>query len=405
MAGVLPALVATTWVQAVASAAMLLVPTLAPQIAAALGVATGLVGLQVSLLYGFAMLTSMQAGVLVRRRGACRTSQYALLLVVCGCVVALASTALALLLTTVLLGLAYGMTNPSAAQLLARFTPPRHRNVVYSIKQTGVPLGGILAALAAPPLAQALGWQAAFLALAVVAGGTTLLLQVRREAWDSDRDPAARGRGLGSLGVLIQRREILWLGMMGFCLAAVQMSLLSFAVAFMVEELLISLVIAGVIMSVVHAAGVIGRIGWGLLADRLGRSLPLLHGLAVAMGILFLAIAFLGSETPRWLVVTVLVAAGATAIGWNGVFLAEVARRSPHAEVGEATGAALVLTYLGVLAGPAMVGLLLALGAGYGSAFLLPAAFSAAAVLSLLGCGRYGRQGPADDNDRAAERP
>jgi hypothetical protein len=37
--------------------------------------------------------------------------------------------------------------------LLARFTPPDRRNIVFSLKQTGVPLGGILTAAVTPAIA------------------------------------------------------------------------------------------------------------------------------------------------------------------------------------------------------------------------------------------------------------
>ncbi|UQG62656.1 MFS transporter (plasmid) [Marinobacter sp. M3C] len=381
-------LVATTWVQTMSSAAMLLVPTLAPQIAATFGISTGLVGLQISLLYGVAMLSSMQAGALTRRVGACRASQFAMALVSGACMIALAGTSTALLSATVLFGIAYGLTNPAAAQLLARFTLSRNRNMVYSIKQSGVPLGGILVGIAAPPLAQAWSWHAAFLVLGVTTLATSLALQFRRRFWDNDRDPDARLQGMGSLKVLYRRPPILWLGLGGLFLAAAQLSLLSFAIAFMVEELLIALVTAGIIMSVVHAAGVFGRIGWGLLADRVGRSVPVLYCLALAMAGLFTSIALLGTSMPQWLVIVLLVAAGLTAIGWNGVYLAEVARRSPQPEVGEATAAVLVLTYMGVLCGPALFSLIVGLSGSYAIGFLLPAVAAVLATFCLLACTR-----------------
>ncbi len=390
---------ATTWVQALTSAAMLMVPVLAPQIAADFGVPTGLVGMQVSLLYGVAMVTSLQAGSLAKRLGACRTSQLAMLLVAVGCALAMGGTPATLVVTTLLLGVAYGMTNPAAAQLLARYTPAHQRNLLYSIKQSGVPLGGVLAGSLGPSIAQQWGWQAAFGALAVAALLSGGLLQWRRRQWDSDRAPSAPLQGLGSLNVLYRHPPILWLGMTGFCLAAAQLSLLSFTVAFMVEELLITLVTAGVIMSVVHASGVFGRVGWGMLADRIGRSIPVLCGLAVVMLLLFLLVSRLGTTTPVWWVVLVLSAAGATAIGWNGVYLSEVARRSPHAEVGEATAAVLVLTYMGVLTGPALFSLIVGFGGSYSMGFLLPAVAS----LLALGCLRQATRSPSERQAQSAD--
>ncbi|EWH01800.1 MFS transporter [Halomonas sp. BC04] len=288
-------LLAATWVQVLCSAAMLLVPTLAPQIAAAFGVPTGWVGLQVSLLYGVAMLTSLQSAVLARRLGGCRASQLAIALVMGGCALALIGTPLALLATTLMLGLAYGITSPAAAELLSRFTPPERRNLVYSIKQTGVPLGGVLAGLTAPPLAAYWNWQAAFLAVGAASLATLLLLQPRRGRWDASRDASVRMQRGGSLGVLRRYRAMRWLGATGFCLSAAQLSLLSFAVAFMVEELLLSLVMAGAVVSLVHVAGVSGRLAWGALADRMGGSLPVLFGLAGVISVLFFLLAVLGT--------------------------------------------------------------------------------------------------------------
>jgi predicted MFS family arabinose efflux permease len=391
---------ATTWVQALTSAAMLLVPVLALQIAADFGVPTGLVGMQVSLLYGVAMLVSLQAGSLAKRLGACRASQVAMVLVMTGCAVAVAGTLATLLVSTLLLGVAYGLTNPAAAQLLARYTPLKHRNLLYSIKQSGVPLGGVLSGALAPSMAQAWSWHVAFGVLCLAALVTALVLQLRRREWDSDRVPEARLRGAGSLGVLYRRPPILWLGMTGFCLAAAQLSLLSFTVAFMVEELLITLVTAGVIMSVIHASGVFGRVGWGMLADRLGKSMPVLFGLAIAMLAVFVAVSLLGPGTPSWLVIVLLSAAGATAIGWNGVYLSEVARRSPQGEVSEATAAVLVLTYMGVLTGPALFSVFVSLGGSYALGFLLP---GLASLLALF-CLRCAVRVPEARSQRAASR-
>ena len=41
-----------------------------------------------------------------------------------------------------------------------------------------------------------------------------------------------------------------------------------------------------------------------------------------------------------------------SAIGWNGVYLAEIARITPPAEVGRITGGSLFFTFGGVLVGP-----------------------------------------------------
>jgi hypothetical protein len=59
---------------------------------------------------------------------------------------------------------------------------------------------------------------------------------------------------------------------------------------------------------------------------------------------------------------------GLTASGWNGVFLAEVARESPPGEIARITGGVMVTAYAGLILGPvafAAAAAAASLGAGY----------------------------------------
>lgn len=75
---------------------------------------------------------------------------------------------------------------------------------------------------------------------------------------------------------------------------------------------------------------------------------------------------------------------GASAIGWNGVYLAEVARRAPAGAVGAATAAALFITFGGVLAGPPIFAFMVKTGMSYGAAFIAVAAPALLCGLALL---------------------
>ena len=58
--------------------------------------------------------------------------------------------------------------------MLTRFTPPQHRNLMFSVKQAGVPLGGMIGGLALPPLIEAMGWRLAAVVVAFACIGVTL---------------------------------------------------------------------------------------------------------------------------------------------------------------------------------------------------------------------------------------
>jgi nitrate/nitrite transporter NarK len=113
-----------------------------------------------------------------------------------------------------------------------------------------------------------------------------------------------------------------------------------------------SLVEAGLMLSVAQIAGVLGRIAWGWLADRTHDTLRVLHGLTAGMLLCCIAIAFLQPGWPVLMTAVLFAVFGATAIGWNGLYTAEVARRSPPGQVSIATGGAMVWNFGGILAGP-----------------------------------------------------
>lgn len=105
-------------------------------------------------------------------------------------------------------------------------------------------------------------------------------------------------------------------------------------------------------LSVAQIFGVLGRIAWGWLADRTGDSLRVLQWLTSGMLLCCAVIAFLQPDWPVLVTALLFAVFGATAIGWNGLYTAEVARRSPPGQVSIATGGAMVWNFGGILAGP-----------------------------------------------------
>jgi hypothetical protein len=86
---------------------------------------------------------------------------------------------------------------------------------------------------------------------------------------------------------------------------------------------------------------------------------------------------------------------GATAIGWNGVYLSEVARIAPPGKAAAATGASLAMTYAGVVAVPIMFWAIVMLSDSYAAAYVT------AACLTLWRASFFFR---VDRRDRAASR-
>lgn len=351
----------TLAIQAIVSMALLTVPVMAPEAARALGVPTTYMGAYVALAYLGAMASSLASGAAVVRLGAIRISQIGLLLCALGLALCAVPSVPVVAVGALLVGLGYGPVTPASSHLLARTTSPERLSLVFSVKQTGVPLGGMLAGALVPGLVLLSGWQAALLWVALASGLCAAIAQPLRAGLDADRDPE-RPLALAHLAqpvrLVLSHPVLAMLALCSFFFSAIQVSLTTYLVTYLHETLGFALVAAGLAMSVSQMAGVGGRIAWGWVADRFLGARRTLILLALLMVAGCLATAGLGRGMPVVLLLGVLCVFGASAIGWNGVYLSEVARQAPAGMASVATGGTLAITFLGVVVGPATFGAL-----------------------------------------------
>lgn len=380
-------LAATLAVQVLVSMAVVTMPVLAPAVAAETGVSASYVGIFIAVVYGASMAASLVSGPMVQRFGAIRVSQFCLVACAAGMACVATGVPAMFVVGAIFLGAGYGPVTPASSHILAKSTPPEKLSLIFSLKQTGVPLGGALAGAVVPTLVLWGGWRAAAIMVAGACLATIAIAQPMREALDADRDPARRlvisslaGPLRYTLGDTMLRR----LALCSFFFAALQLCLISFLVTHLTLNGGISLVEAGLMLTVAQAGGVFARVGWGVIADRWGRPMRLLSLLAIAMGAAAVATACFTAQWSTASIALVCAAFGATAIGWNGVYLAQVARLAPRGKVGDATGGSLVFTYAGVLFGPPTFTLLVGVGVSYAAAYVLLAVPAVACGLWLF---------------------
>lgn len=381
------ALVITLAIQALVAMAVFTVPAMAPAVAARLEVSPSLVGGYVAVVYLGATISSLVSGPLVLRFGAVRVSQWGLVACALGLVLtSVASGAVGAALAAFVTGLGYGPITPASSHLLARSTPPSRVSLVFSVKQTGVPLGGVLAGALVPPIAVANGVQVALWAVCAGCLLCAALAQALRREFDADRQPG-EAIGFADLGgplrLVLGHPELRRLAAVSFVFSAIQMCLAAYLVTYLTAELDHSLVAAGVALSVAQVGGVVGRVLWGWVADRWIRPAVMLASLALLMALCSAALAAMAVETPAKLVLALLAVFGASATGWNGVYLAEVARQAPAGLAGTATGGSLAFTFVGVVLGPLLFGGVSGLSETYRAGFAalaLPALVCAVAL-------------------------
>ncbi len=365
-------LLTTVSFQALVSMAALTVPVIAPAAAADLGISPGYAGLFIALVYGASMASSVASGDLVRRIGAVRVSQICLLFCALGLGLTTWGTIPAFVGGALLVGVGYGPITPASSHILVRSTPRHLMSLVFSLKQTGVPIGGALAGAVAPSLVLLGGWRAAVLVVGAACVLTSALAQPVRRRFDDDIEPQRRIGHQGvlrSLGMVLGVPALRRLAGCSFFYSAVQLCLVTFLVTYLTGDLGLSLVQAGLMLAVAQVAGIFGRVAWGALADRGGRPLSVLAWLGCAMAAAAIATALLSAAWPYAMIAFVCALYGASAIGWNGVYLAEVARQAPSGQAVEATGGVLFFTFFGVLVGPPLFAMMVEGGAGYALTF------------------------------------
>ncbi|MDE2228127.1 MAG: MFS transporter [Alphaproteobacteria bacterium] len=379
------ALIATLAIQALATMMVLAPPVFAGLAAPEFGVNANHIGVYTAVVYAAACLSTGTSGGPVRRYGAIRVSQISLIIGAAGLAL-LASASLWLgLFGAVLIGIGYGPMTPASSHILIRQTPPARRALIFSIKQTGVPLGGALAGLIVPPLALPFGWKGAALAVAAASAALAVACEPLRKSLDDDADPHAVGgsRLFAAINVVIGQPALRRLAFASLTYSAMQLSVGAFVVTFLTVHVGMALVAAGLVMAVIQAAGIVGRIVWGWMADRLISARQALALLGLSIGAMGATLALVGPAWPLALVLVVAAALGAVALGWNGVFLAEVARLAPAGGAGMATGGALALTFMGALVGPPLFGTVVGLSGSYRAAFFVAAAATAIAGLAV----------------------
>jgi len=224
--------------------------------------------------------------------------------------------------------------------------------------------------------------------MAVLGIAIAVAAQPARDRLDADRRREARfslAHFAAALRLVIATPALRTMAAVSFVYAGLQMCVSGFIVAYLAEEVGLSLIAAGVGLTVANVAGVVARIGWGAFADRVlspRATLAMLGGLMAAFSALT---AMFSAGWPIVALLAVVAALGGTAIGWNGVYLAETARVAPAGQAALATGGCLFFTYVGVVFCPFLFGLMQRSTGSYALCFAAAAAAYAvvAALLAL----------------------
>jgi MFS family permease len=375
--------------------ATMTLPAIAPIAAQAYGVPVYMVGYQAIFLALGIIIALVFGGNLSLRWGPTRVNQAGLTLLAAGTAMLSIPNVVTAVPAALSIGIGYGALTPSASHILIRFTPPHRRNIVFSLKQSGVPLGGVLTAIIMPAITVTIGWQWTLWIDAIAALGMAVLMERWRKRWDDDRVPSTplAASPVGSMAIIWRQYRLRLMAIGGAGIVISQICMQNYTVAMFYEQFSMPLVQAGLVLTVAQIGGVCGRLFWGWYADRIRDALLVMLVLTGTLIVTTLAMSALSAAWPQSLVYLLFFVLGVTASGWNGVFLGEVARLAPAGQVSPATGGALFFVNVGSTAAPLLFAAAYTSLGSYSASFGLLVVPSIAALACMYQARRLGAAG------------
>ena len=379
------AVVAMLVQQAFSYVCQIVMPILADRIADDFNISRAWLGLFLFLQHGAAILSAMGCGGLIVRYGPLRVSQICLILM--GASLFLISTGVLWLypICAVLLG-ASAVSTPASSHILAKVCPPRLTPIIFSIKQTGVPVGSLVGGLLIPFLLSLSFYSTVFegpihidtYGTALVTGFivylVALTLQPIRSFFDSDKDPKNRlsfSDITKTMKVVTSNPQLRDLSFGAFAFGGLQSIFAGFFILFLIDELNYSETQAGSIFALSAFMAIIARIFWGYLASTVSTARTILGGIGIFGAASAVLVSLFDGNWSYSFILTVAILYNVSALSWHGILLAEIARLAPSEMIGGITGGVLSFTSIAMMTYPALYGSLLAITGSYSIGFLV----------------------------------
>ncbi len=350
-----------TLTQAMISWAVFAPPVIAKQALPEMGLDPIWIGAQPTIVFIAAMIVGVLASSWVARINPMRATQLFVFLCVVGPALIATGSIVLVSLGSAFIGAALGPSTPASSHILGRVTPQHLQPLIFSIRQSGVTLGGVLAGFVTPLLMQRWDWQTSMLIVAAACAVTAVLVEIWVRGYNVHADPTIERRPaiLAPVRLVLSIPSLRWLTLGIVPLVIAQYGLTTFLVLYLQEDIDLSVITAGWVLGTALAAGGVGRIVFGMIAGRYLPPLTVLLALSILAAAASLLTATLTGAWPLALIYLVGILYGAGAAGWNGVFLAEAARLSPPGTISRVTGGIAFFIFAGIVVGPAGLALLI----------------------------------------------
>ncbi|MEO7727094.1 MAG: MFS transporter [Burkholderiales bacterium] len=346
---------------------------IAPAIIADLKLAPAWIGIYFGLTAVAALFSQLGCGSFIVRYGALRMSQVALVLLAVGIAFLTVGSPLVLVLSAIVAGGGAAVSTPTSSHLLSRCSPPQYLPLVFSIKQTAVPAGLLIAGILAPQFSEWAGWRTTMLVCAAACAVFAVMLQPLRTRFDDDRVPTRTFKlsdFKSTLNAVMATPRLRALSFACLAFNGVQTVITAYFVVYL-TTIGYTPVAAGFMFSIAVAVAIPGRILWGWIGSRHVAPRIVMAALSLGMAGSAALLALCDAGWPALLVGMVSCMISVTALSWHGILLAETANASPEDMRGGVTGGVLAFGQIGALVLPVMYSGLLDTTGSYGIGFVV----------------------------------
>lgn len=266
-------------------------------------------------------------------------------------------------------GFGYSFLNPASTIGVMTWFPRDERATAMGAKQTGVPAGGVLAAILAPSLVLLIGWRGSLAALGII---NFIFGFLYASLW---REPAnvssAGGEREKSAGTTLN----VWALLPISCATAIyligQMVLITYMPLYLKDVMGYSPYWASQALALTQAGAMLGRVGWGLASDRLfgGRRKIVLIVIGISSVIFIAALSLMERDSSMYLLLPILFLAGVSIVGYQGVSYALIGEISGKARTGAGLGMMITINAGAATVGTPLFGYIVDRTGSYGMAW------------------------------------
>ena len=274
---------------------------------------------------------------------------------------------IAILFFSALAGLGYGTINQISVKDLGIWFPKNLRAFVFGIRQTGVTIGAAIGAVIITIVADIGGWQLsiwfassllflmAFLCFFFYKSGEAPTTNVNAKKESLFKVP------INDVLKILKQPILIICTSVGFLLSGSQVVISTFLILYLkTENVFPDNDFLGIFLTIVMIAATIGRIGWGIISDRLLKSDRLKSLAIISFIATFSSICLLLTKTgtPEWTMYITSFLLGLSFAGFQGVWFACISDAVPIEYTGVITGIMITISWIGIVIFPVLFGII-----------------------------------------------